>query len=95
MDIQEHEHGVKHKKFQEETFRTPCFKAAPSAFIAKRGKFSKLPEFSPLPNTLSNMADEDTWQKLNKGYVADLDSLLFTPARKVQSFPLSDPTPVS
>ncbi|CAM8926259.1 unnamed protein product [Rhodiola kirilowii] len=101
---QEHEHSrqnhkeessVKHKQFQEETFRTPCFKASPSAFVARRGNFSKLPDFSPLPNTFSNMADEDTWQKLNKGYVADLDSLLVTPARRVQSFPCSDLSPVS
>lgn len=54
-----------------------------------------LPDYSPLPDTFSNVADEDTWLKMNKGYIADLDSLQLTPARKVQSFPSSDATPVS
>uniref|UniRef100_A0A7N1A5D7 Kinesin-like protein n=1 Tax=Kalanchoe fedtschenkoi TaxID=63787 RepID=A0A7N1A5D7_KALFE len=89
------ESSVNHKKFEEEAFRTPCFKAAPSAFVARRGIYSKLPDFSPLPNAFSTVADEDTWQRLNKGYIADLDSLQVTPARRVQSFPCGDVTPVS
>ncbi|XWS25486.1 hypothetical protein CRYUN_Cryun27aG0072000 [Craigia yunnanensis] len=74
-------------------FKTPCFKAAPNAFVAKRGNYSQLPDFSPLPDSFSNVADEDTWFKMNKGYIADLDSLQSTPARKVQSFPSQDITP--
>ncbi|KAG7972164.1 hypothetical protein I3843_07G169400 [Carya illinoinensis] len=76
-----------------DAFRTPCFKAAPKAFVVKRSDYSMLPDYSPLPDTFSNVADEDTWLKMNKGYIADLDSLQLTPARKVQSFPSSDATP--
>ncbi|KAL5558699.1 hypothetical protein UlMin_034910 [Ulmus minor] len=78
---------------QEDAFKTPCFKAAPNAFVAKRSNYSTLPDYSPLPDTISNVADEDTWLKMNRGYIADLDSLQITPARKVQSFPPSEPTP--
>ncbi|KAB2040682.1 hypothetical protein ES319_D02G100300v1 [Gossypium barbadense] len=74
-------------------FKTPCFKAAPKAFVAKRSNYSQLPDFSPLPDSFSDVADEDTWFKINKGYIADLDSLQTTPARKVQSFPPEDVTP--
>ncbi|OMO70846.1 hypothetical protein COLO4_28466 [Corchorus olitorius] len=74
-------------------FKTPCFKAAPNAFVAKRSNYSQLSEFSPLPDSFSNVADEDTWFKMNKGYIADLDSLQRTPERKVQSFPPQELTP--
>ena len=76
-------------------FKTPCFKAPPNTFVSKRSNYSQLPDFSPLPDSFSNIADEDTWFKMNKGYIADLDSLQTTPARKVQSFPPQDVTPVS
>ncbi|KAG8654829.1 hypothetical protein MANES_05G183300v8 [Manihot esculenta] len=78
---------------KEDVFRTPSFKAAPNAFVAKRSNYSRRTDYSPLPDTLSNVADEETWLKMNKGYIADLDSIQMTPARKVQSFPLSDMTP--
>ncbi|XP_057990315.1 kinesin-like protein KIN-7N isoform X2 [Hevea brasiliensis] len=78
---------------REDFFRTPSFKAAPNAFVAKRSNYSRHTDYSPLPDTLSNVADEDTWLKMNKGYIADLDSIQMTPARKVQSFPSSDMTP--
>ncbi|KAL7208002.1 hypothetical protein ACSBR1_029873 [Camellia fascicularis] len=81
-----------HSICQEDAFRTPCFKAVPNAFVVKRSNYCMQPEYSPLPDTLSNVADEDTWLKMNKGYKADFDSLL-TPARKVQSFPSGDITP--
>ncbi|KAI8003257.1 Kinesin-like protein KIN-7N [Camellia lanceoleosa] len=81
-----------HSICQEDPFRTPCFKAVPNAFVVKRSNYCMQPEYSPLPDTLSNVADEDTWLKMNKGYKADFDSLL-TPARKVQSFPSGDITP--
>ncbi|KAB2093299.1 hypothetical protein ES319_A02G087400v1 [Gossypium barbadense] len=74
-------------------FKTPCFRAAPKAFVAKRSNYSQLPDLSPLPDSFSDVADEDTWFKINKGYIADLDSLQTTPARKVQSFPPEDVTP--
>ncbi|GMI89672.1 hypothetical protein like AT1G59540 [Hibiscus trionum] len=74
-------------------FKTPCFKAAPPAFVAKRSNYSQLPDFSPLPDSFSNVADEDTWFKINKGYITNLDSLQTTTARKVQSFPPEDATP--
>ncbi|KAL6983031.1 Kinesin-like protein KIN-7N [Sarracenia purpurea var. burkii] len=80
---------------QEDAFRTPCFKALPNAYVAKRSTYRRQTEDSPLPDTFSNIADEDTWLKMNKGYIADLDSLHMTPARKVQSFPSTDITPVS
>ncbi|CAN1775928.1 Kinesin-like protein KIN-7N, partial [Linum perenne] len=79
--------------FQEDLFRTPSFKATPNAFVSKRSNNVRLPDFSPLPETLSNVADEDTWMKLNHGFTIDLDSIHMTPARKVQSFPANDVTP--
>ncbi|KAF3447469.1 hypothetical protein FNV43_RR12655 [Rhamnella rubrinervis] len=78
---------------QGEGFSTPCFKVAPNAFVAKRSHYSSLPDYSPLPDSFSNVADEDTWLKMNRGYIADLDSLQITPGRRVQSFPSSDITP--
>ncbi|XP_027368144.1 kinesin-like protein KIN-7N [Abrus precatorius] len=77
---------------QEDIFKSPCFKAAPNSFVAKRSNYSSLPDYSPLPDAFSNVADEDMWLKMNNGYVADLDSLQTTPTRQVQSFPPSDAT---
>lgn len=74
---------------------TPCFKAAPNAFVARRTNYSALPDYSPVPDTLSLVADEDAWLKMNGGFIADLDSLQNTPSRKFQSFPSSEATPVS
>ncbi|XP_028806944.1 kinesin-like protein KIN-7N [Neltuma alba] len=71
---------------QEDIFGTPCLKAPSNAFVATRSNYSTMPDYSPLPDAFSNVADENTWLKLNKGYVADLDSLQATPARQVQSF---------
>ncbi|GFQ00905.1 kinesin-related protein 4 [Phtheirospermum japonicum] len=75
---------------QEDAFNTPCLKAAPNAFVAKRSDYIRQPECSPLPDTFGDFADEDVWLKMNKGFIADLDSLHMTPARKVQSFPFSE-----
>lgn len=81
---------------QGDIFKSPCLKTAPSAFVARRSKYSTMPDSSPpLPDAFSNVADEDMWFKMNNGYVADLDSLQTTPTRKVQSFPASETTPVS
>ncbi|KAM1289284.1 hypothetical protein ACFX15_016098 [Malus domestica] len=83
-------------KSQGDIFSTPSnFKAATHSFIVKRSNYSPLPSFSPLPDAFSNVVDEDTWLKMNKGFIADLDSLQMTPARKVQSFPPSDEVPGS
>ncbi|RDX87764.1 Kinesin-like protein KIN-7N, partial [Mucuna pruriens] len=78
---------------QGDMFKSP--KADPSVFVARRSKYSSLPDYSPLPDAFSNVADEDMWLKMNNGYVVDLDSLQPTPNRKVQSFPTSDATAVS
>ncbi|XP_061374259.1 kinesin-like protein KIN-7N [Gastrolobium bilobum] len=81
---------------QGDAFKSPCLKTAPNSFVAKRSKYSTLPDYSPLPDSfsnVSNVADEDMWLKMNNGYVADLDSLQITPTRKVHSFPASDTTP--
>ncbi|XP_019174156.1 PREDICTED: kinesin-like protein KIN-7N isoform X1 [Ipomoea nil] len=67
---------------QDDNFSTPCFKAAPAAFVAKRSNYSRQPEYSPLPDAFSDFADEDAWAKMNKGFVADLDALHMTPAMK-------------
>ncbi|XP_060199294.1 kinesin-like protein KIN-7N [Lycium barbarum] len=69
---------------QEDAFSTPCMKAVPNAFVAKRSQRTQQAEYSPMPDAFSNFADEDTWMKMNKGFVADLDSLHMTPAVKVQ-----------
>ncbi|CAL0323727.1 unnamed protein product [Lupinus luteus] len=76
---------------QEDIFKSPGIKKAPSAFVVKRSKYKTLPDCSPPPHAINNVADEDMWLKMNNGYVADLDSLQATPARKFQSFP-SDTT---
>ncbi|KAJ6730172.1 CENTROMERE PROTEIN E [Salix viminalis] len=78
--------------FKEDVFGTPTFKAAPNAFVGKRSNYSRVRDFSPLPDTYNNVADEDTWLKMNRGFVADLDSIQMTPAREFQSFPSSDVT---
>ncbi|KFK40879.1 hypothetical protein AALP_AA2G054200 [Arabis alpina] len=67
---------------------TPCFKSASHSFVVARSNYS-LSEFSPMVDSLGDVADEDTWMKLNKGFVADLDKLQFTPAVKCQPTPLS------
>ncbi|PIN11610.1 Kinesin-like protein [Handroanthus impetiginosus] len=79
-----------HSTRREDAFSTPCFKAVPNVFVAKRSQYVAQPECSPLPDTFGDFADEDTWMKMNKGYIPDLDSLHMTPARKVQSFPFSE-----
>ncbi|XP_073304837.1 kinesin-like protein KIN-7N [Primulina huaijiensis] len=79
-----------HSMSQEKGFGTPCYKAAPNVFVAKRSQHLMQSEFSPLPDSFSNFADEDTWMKMNKGFMVDLDSLHTTPARKVQSFPSNE-----
>ncbi|KAG2277082.1 hypothetical protein Bca52824_059637 [Brassica carinata] len=54
---------------------TPCFESAEPSFVVARSKYSGLSDFN-------------TWTKLNKGFVPDLDQLQFTPAIKRQPTPL-------
>lgn len=68
---------------------------APNAFVAKRSQRSQQTEYSPMPDAFSNFVDEDMWMKMNKGFVADLDSLHMTPAVKVNSSLLDDENDVS
>lgn len=74
----------------EDAFSTPCFKAAPKSFVAKRSDYLTQPACSPLPDMFGDFADEDTWMKMNKGFITDLDSLHTTPSRKIQSFPFGE-----
>lgn len=80
---------------QGDIFKSPCLNTTSSAFVAKRSKYSTLPDYSPPQDAFNNVADEDMWLKMNNGFVADLDSLQTTPTQKFQSFPSSDTTPVS
>lgn len=89
------ESSVNHTMGKEDIFSTPALKPVPSAFVVKRSHQLRRSEFSPLPNTFGDIADEDTWLQMNKGFVADLDSLHITPARKDPSFPASDGASVS
>lgn len=70
-------------------------KAVPNAFVAKRSQWSQQAEYSPMPDAFSNFADEDTWMKMNKGFVADLDLLHMTPAVKIRSSLPDDENDVS
>ncbi|KAF3562420.1 hypothetical protein DY000_02012952 [Brassica cretica] len=59
-----------------------------SDFKKNQSEYSGLSDFSPMVDSLGDVADEDTWTKLNKGFVPDLDQLQFTPAIKRQPTPL-------
>ncbi|KAL8096263.1 hypothetical protein AgCh_037283 [Apium graveolens] len=83
------ESSVNHTMGKGDVFSTPVLKPVPNAFVVKRSHQSRRSEFSPLPDTFGDIADEDTWLQMNKGFVADLDSLHITPARKDPSFPSS------
>ncbi|XP_057533196.1 kinesin-like protein KIN-7N [Amaranthus tricolor] len=74
------------RTWQEEPFSTPSLKTAPNSFVARRSNYAKLSDSdsSPLPDAFNNVVDEDAWMKLNKGYVADLDSIQMTPALNVR-----------
>ncbi|XP_073125716.1 kinesin-like protein KIN-7N [Henckelia pumila] len=79
-----------HSISQGKGFSTPCYKAASNVFVATRSQHLTQSEFSPLPDSFSNFADEDTWMTMNKGFMVDLDTLHMTPARRVQSFPSNE-----
>ncbi|KAI4339809.1 hypothetical protein MLD38_024709 [Melastoma candidum] len=69
-----------------DSFRTPSLKTVPSSFVVRRSNYSRI-ACSPLPDALSNVADEETWLQMNNGYVANLDALRMTPARNNQDCP--------
>ncbi|KAK9097129.1 hypothetical protein Sjap_022626 [Stephania japonica] len=83
----------KDRKCEEDSFHTPCLKGVHNTFVAKRCTYSRAPEFSPIPDNFSAVADEDMWLRMNKGYTADLNSLQITPARRTHSLPSSDLSP--
>ncbi|KAK4800854.1 hypothetical protein SAY86_021341 [Trapa natans] len=80
---------------KDDIFGTPTFRAAPNSFVFKRSNYSGLSGYSPLPDTLSSIADEETWLNMNKGYVVDLDSIQMTPVIKHQPYSSSAPKPVA
>ncbi|KAJ4965160.1 hypothetical protein NE237_017009 [Protea cynaroides] len=82
------------RRISGDAFRTPSFKAVPNAFVVKRSNYSRLPDYSPVPDNFCDVADEDMWLKLNKGFTADLDSLHITPSRKTLSLPSSAESPM-
>ncbi|CAH8389464.1 unnamed protein product [Eruca vesicaria subsp. sativa] len=45
---------------------TPFFKSAERSFVVARSNYSGLSDFSPMVDSLGDVADEDTWTKLNK-----------------------------
>ncbi|KAI3689094.1 hypothetical protein L2E82_47042 [Cichorium intybus] len=75
---------------QGDAFSTPTFKPNPNAFVAKRSNYSRTPIYSPLPNEFGDVADEDTWFKMNNGFIADLDSIRMTPPKQLSSIPSFD-----
>ncbi|KAG2317090.1 hypothetical protein Bca52824_020212 [Brassica carinata] len=73
---------------------SPCFKSTEPSFVVARSSYLGLSDFSPMVHSFGDMADKDTWTKLNKGFVADLDKIQFTPAVRSQPTPLTTPTMV-
>jgi centromeric protein E len=74
--------------------KTPDSKDTPQDFVAYRLRYSNDVEFSPIPETLDNIGDEDLCARLNKGCVTDLDMLEMTPGPKHEKSMLKDTTSV-
>ncbi|XP_062196952.1 kinesin-like protein KIN-7L isoform X2 [Phragmites australis] len=77
---------------QLDALKTPDSKYTPDGFVASRLRYSNDVEFSPIPENLDNIADEDLWTRLNKGCITDLDMLQMTPGLKREAAPLEEPT---
>ncbi|XP_044971684.1 kinesin-like protein KIN-7L [Hordeum vulgare subsp. vulgare] len=60
---------------QLDTLKTPDSKRTPDGFVASRSRYLKDAEFSPIPENLGFVADENLWMQLNKGCITDLDML--------------------
>jgi centromeric protein E len=79
---------------QLDALKTPDSKYTPDGFVACRSRYSNDVEFSPIPENVDNIADEDLWTRLNKGCVTDLDTLEMTPGLKREASLLQDATSV-
>ncbi|XP_037413752.1 kinesin-like protein KIN-7L [Triticum dicoccoides] len=72
---------------QLDVLKTPDSKRTPDGFVASRSRYLKDAEFSPIPENLGSVADEDLWMQLNKGCITDLDMLEMTSDFKCPPFP--------
>ena len=83
--------------WQEDALSTPCVRKGSNSFVNKRSNYSTVcdSDLSPLPDAFNNVVDENLWMKMNKGYVADLDSIQMTPAVKARSLSTDSISPVS
>ncbi|KAL6654793.1 hypothetical protein ACP70R_008258 [Stipagrostis hirtigluma subsp. patula] len=77
---------------QLDALKSPDSKYTPDGFVACRSRYSNDVEFSPIPENLDNVADEDLWTRLNKGCITDLDMLGMSPGLKCETAPLEEPT---
>ncbi|OEL15548.1 Kinesin-like protein KIN-7L [Dichanthelium oligosanthes] len=77
---------------QLDALKTPDSKDIPDGFVAHRSRYSNDVEFSPMPENLDIVTDEDLWTRLNKGCVTDLDMLEMTPGLKRKASLLQDAT---
>ncbi|KAF2587071.1 hypothetical protein F2Q70_00036309 [Brassica cretica] len=48
---------------------SPCFKSTEPSFVVARSSYLGLSDFSPMVHSFGDMADKDTWTKLNKGKI--------------------------
>ncbi|RLM58973.1 kinesin-related protein 11-like [Panicum miliaceum] len=80
---------------QLDALKTPDSKYIPDGFVAHRSRYSNDVEFSPLPENLDNIANDDLWTCLNKGCVTDLDMLEMTPGLKREASLLQDATSIA
>uniref|UniRef100_A0A0A9ER83 Kinesin-like protein n=1 Tax=Arundo donax TaxID=35708 RepID=A0A0A9ER83_ARUDO len=78
---------------QLDTLKTPDSNYTQDGFVARRSRYSNDVEFSPIPENLDNVADEDLWMRLNKGCITDLDMLEMTPGPKREAAPLEEEEP--
>lgn len=78
----------------EDSFRTP-FKSGPTAFVMSRSNYSQMAEFSLISDDIADVADENTWLKVNKGLTTDLDTIQMTPFDNNQSSLIFHKLPVS
>ncbi|KAG8090006.1 hypothetical protein GUJ93_ZPchr0011g27024 [Zizania palustris] len=80
---------------QLDELKTPNSKERPNGFVASRAHYSKDVEFSPIPENLGTVADEDLWMQLNKGCITDLEMLEMTPGFKCSQSITEDKTSVA
>ncbi|KAL4181728.1 hypothetical protein AMTRI_Chr12g238850 [Amborella trichopoda] len=79
-----------HSTPQKDAFQTPSFKSS-NACVGKHSSYQRLPDASPIPDEFVDFADEDMWEKLNKGHCTpDFDMLCMTPEGKYPSLAASN-----